>query len=161
MCRVWDPGWVPRSDFGPAWQGSSARLSPSHHPPPPMGSQSLALVGSRLCQHKEFWCLLRDANTGAFRLERHRGLEPAGKCCCVPHSCGLQPHVFSLGTVQPGKEQALAMVMPCELLAHSGWAGPALCFDHPLALRVLFRTGGCWGVPCIPTGGCCSLDHPC
>lgn len=85
-----------------------------------MGSQPLALVGSRLCQDKELWCLLRNANAGAFRLECHRGLEPAAKCCCVPDSCGLQPDVFSLGTEYPDKEQALAMVMSCELLAHTG-----------------------------------------
>ena len=126
---------------------------------------------------KKLWRFLRNANTGAFRLECHHGLERTAKYFFVPNICVLQPNVFSLGAVHPGKGQAHAMTMSCELcfnelccwltldVQHSHV--PTLCLDHPLALELLGGTGHSLGqenagaVSCLPTDGCCNLDHPC
>lgn len=69
----------------------------------------------------------------------------------VPNICVLQPSVFSLGTMHPGKGQAHAMTMSCELCFNElcFWLTldvqdsdvPALCLDHPLACGLLGGTG--------------------
>lgn len=150
----WDPGWVLRFDPSPVWQ-----RQPLPTTSPPLrdrgpSSQLAAGCARGGGKDKKLWRFLRNANTGAFRLECHRGLEPTAKYSFVPNICVLQPSVFSLGAAHPGKGQAHGMTVSCELcfnelccwLAWDVQDGrvPALCFDHPLALALLGGTGNFW-----------------
>ena len=155
---MWDPGWALRPDFFPAWYFGSTRLFPSHHPcyritvPHPSWQLAVPRKERRVRNCGLLLGFFRNANTGAFRLECHHGLEPTAKYFFVPNICVLQPNVFSLGTVHPGKGWAHAMTMSRELgfnelccwftLDLQNSCVPAPCLDHPLVLELLRALSG-------------------